>query len=264
MKKSKEINPRWGLTLMVALLLFAVLYLGIEAVFRVHPFPMGGMLKGVPGYVGEACPTVEAVPGLTGVSFSEELLPDPALFPCRVTYVYHPTVEAGCVIAQTPEGGALRKVSKGDPCTISLTVSMGRAQAKLPDLVGLDPREAENTLRRLGLNSQRIEMGITHGAYTVKDTRPEAGSLLDCGQTVTLLVPRQDTSAAMPVPDLTHMTVAEAAHALSDAGLCLGQVALCHALDPWGIRVGGFVCAQTHRTGDLLPFGYAVGVTLGD
>ncbi len=264
MKKSKGITPRWGATLMAVLLLIAVLYLGAEALFRVSLLPAGEALRGVTGYVGEACPEVMTVPALTGRRFSEDILPDPALFPCRVTYVYHPTAAAGGVISQTPAGGTLRKVSEDRPCTLSLTVSMGRAQAKLPDLSGLDPREAEKTLRRLGLHPRRVEMREIHGAYTVRATRPEAGCLLDRGETVTLLLPRQVTSEAVSVPDLAGMTAAEAADALSQAGLCLGQVQICRALDPWGIRMGGSVCAQTHRAGDLLPFGYTVGITLGE
>ncbi len=262
MKKRGKITPRWGLTLTVVLSLTAVLYLGAETLLGASLLPDRERWSQVEGYVGEAYPRVLTVPYLTGRRYAEEMLPDPTLFPCEVTYVYHPMAEAGRILAQTPEGGASRKVSRERPCRISLTVSMGRAQARLPQLAGLDPREAESILRRLGLNARRIEVGVTNGGYAVTDTRPEAGSLLDCGQTVTLLVPRQERAVALPVPDLTGMTVEEAGDALTNAGLTLGGVEILSTQDPWGIRVGGVVCAQSHTAGDLLPVGHAVNVQI--
>ena len=261
MKKAKGIARRWGATLMASLLLAGVLYVESQAIFGVTPLPAEDAARGFMGYVGEH-PALMTLPCLEGEAFDETRLPDPALFPCEVTYVYHPTVPAGRVISQSPRGGARRKVSLSRPCVISLTVSMGREMIRMPCLSGMDVREAESILLGLGMRARRVTPGERMGAYAVADTLPRAGTLLGRGQTVTLLVYDTPKASAVTVPDLTGMTAEEAADALAAVGLTRGRVETVAVPDPWGIREGGRVCAQTHAAGDLLPRGYAVGIAL--
>ena len=115
---------------------------------------------------------------------------------------------------------------------------------------------------RLGLLSRRVYVTSRTGESTVLVTKPTRGALLERGETVTLLVARPTAQGTLPCPDLTGLTAEQAAATLGEAGLTLGETRYSPVLDPWGIRER-VVCAQTHTAGSCLPYGHAVGITLG-
>lgn len=97
----------------------------------------------------------------------------------------HPVREAGVVIWQDPPAGTI--VPEGTPVT--LTLSDGKQQTPVPDLEGLEPRDAESVLRAGGLKVERTERVPFDGAAgIVIGTRPAAGTPRPVGSAVTLLV----------------------------------------------------------------------------
>ena len=214
------------------------------------------------GYVGDPIPLTVEIPHLVGCRFSQSTLPELQGLVYDVTYVYHPTAEEGRILSQTPAGGVSRKVTARDACVVSLVVSMGREQASVPRLSGMDPREAEGVLRRLGLTARRVYLPV-EGKGGVLMSRPASGCLLDRGDTVTLVLGRTSPRVASPCPDLTGLSAEQAEAVLRDAGLTLGEIKTLPTLDPFRIREGeDVVLAQSHAAGSYLPYGHAVSITL--
>ncbi len=97
----------------------------------------------------------------------------------------HAVRDAGVVIWQDPPAGTV--LPEGTPVT--LTMSDGKQQTPVPDLEGLEPRDAEAVLRAGGLKLERTERVPSDGASgVVIGTRPAAGTPRPVGSAVTLLV----------------------------------------------------------------------------
>lgn len=218
------------------------------------------------GYVGEPMPKTLQVPCLVGTMLSLNALPDPLEFACQITYVYHPTAPATTILQQTPKEGSLRKITD-EPCPLSLVVSMGKEQIPLPKLNGLDVREAEITLRALGLIPQRVY--VHHQPQHLNDriltTEPSQGTLMQRGDTVVLQVGQSPPALTIPCPDLLGLTLQEAVLVLQRVGLTIGDVHEELLFDPWQVREGyvdGVISAQNHPIGSFLPHGHPVDVTI--
>ena len=101
---------------------------------------------------------------------------------------------AGLVISQSPSAGS--EVEAGS--TVSITVSAGKEQAKVPNVIGKLRSEAVEAVREAGL-SPTIEEEETEVAGKVGralDQFPPPGSELEPGDTVTITVGKQ--AAALP------------------------------------------------------------------
>jgi eukaryotic-like serine/threonine-protein kinase len=92
----------------------------------------------------------------------------------------------GDVIAQDPAGGA--RVDSG--ATVTITVSIGRPQVEVPDVVGLRAGEAAGRIRGAGLVPERREQPVADPAQdgVAIDQRPGAGIELDEGGSVVIVV----------------------------------------------------------------------------
>ena len=92
----------------------------------------------------------------------------------------------GNVIAQTPSGGS--DVDRG--ATVTITVSTGRPQASVPDVVGLGLRDAGAQLGNAGLTPVTRERSVTDPAQdaVVIDQRPGAGTEVDEGTQVLIII----------------------------------------------------------------------------
>ena len=105
------------------------------------------------------------------------------------------TKQRGEVIGQDPSGGTQAK--KGS--TVHLTVSGGPGQASVPSVKGLGRRAAAKQLPELGFKvteSEQSDDTVPHDH--VIDTQPPAGTPLDRGSTVTLLVSTGPEQADVP------------------------------------------------------------------
>jgi eukaryotic-like serine/threonine-protein kinase len=97
------------------------------------------------------------------------------------------------VIAQEPGGGT--RVERGQRVTI--TVSSGREQVRVPNVVGLPPDEAAGELRAEGLDVVKRERAVSDPGQegTVIDQRPRAGADVDRGRAVVIVVGRLEQPA---------------------------------------------------------------------
>ena len=104
----------------------------------------------------------------------------------EVIYANSDTVEEGYVIRQTPKGGSL--VDEG--FTVTITVSRGVSQVKVPDLYGVSQEAAEKELNRLGLELGDVSSDYSGsvGEGDVIDQSIESGTMVDKGTAVSITI----------------------------------------------------------------------------
>jgi serine/threonine-protein kinase len=102
---------------------------------------------------------------------------------------------AGQVIRQSPSAGT--QVPPGAPVTI--VVSKGERQAKVPNVIGSERREAVEAIRAAGLTPavEEQETGVSGQVGRVIDQFPPPGTELEPKGEVTIVVGK----AAAPVPE---------------------------------------------------------------
>ena len=102
------------------------------------------------------------------------------------------------VISQTPAAGT--KLDKGERVTI--VVSEGRKQVDVPNLVGLSEADARRLLRSegLGITVRRRTTDNEEEDGQVLDQRPGAGTEVDEGRSVIVIVGRYEAPATPPDP----------------------------------------------------------------
>jgi serine/threonine-protein kinase len=119
----------------------------------------------------------------------------------------------GTVIGQDPTPGS--RVAKGK--LVNLFVSAGPGEATIPDLSGQGRLAARRQLSALHFRiAERRENSDTIGENRVISTSPAAGTKLERGQTVTLVISSGKRRAQ--VPDVTGRSEADARSALENAG----------------------------------------------
>jgi serine/threonine-protein kinase len=90
------------------------------------------------------------------------------------------------VISQSPAGGT--ELARGE--TVTITVSTGRPQADVPDVIGLSERSASSRLRSVGLEPVTQERTVTDPAQdgVVVEQRPGLGTQVDRGAEVVIVI----------------------------------------------------------------------------
>ena len=154
----------------------------------------------------------------------------------NVEYQYSNTVEEGKIISQTPSAGVTKKfLAEKQKIQIDLVVSKGTETTVLEDYTVRDYREAEAALRRLGLTvvveeaaSNYLDIG-----YVVR-TEPEAGTILNIGDTVTLYVNYGADTIKTSVPNFVGMTEADALIHVIENQLQVGKVTYERSGNPAG------------------------------
>jgi len=193
------------------------------------------------------------------VGFTEEdarsLLSDTGFRDIRTEPVFDPEVEAGQVASQNPEAGADAPLS----ATITLFVSQGAEERSVPDLAGRTASEAEAILRQQGFEvAQQLENSGDVPQGTVIRTQPGAGTVLEVGETVTLVVSAGPEQVI--VPNVTEKTEQTARDELQLAGFRVEVVE--QALPP-GSPDDGRVLAQNPAGGQRAQRGATVTITVG-
>jgi beta-lactam-binding protein with PASTA domain len=129
------------------------------------------------------------------------------------------TVPTGLVISQSPGSG--RRVEKGS--RVSIVVSGGPASAALMSVAGLPASKATERLRKAGFKpTVKKQASTTVAAGTVIGTEPSAGTEVQVGSTITVLV--SSGPAPVRVPDLTGDARRAAEATLANAELQTGTV----------------------------------------
>ena len=92
----------------------------------------------------------------------------------------------GDVISQSPAGGT--ELSRGE--TVTITVSTGRPQVDVPDVIGLSERDARSRLRSAGLEPVTQERTVTDPTQdgVVVEQRPGSGTQVDEGREVVIVI----------------------------------------------------------------------------
>ncbi len=163
---------------------------------------------------------------------------------------------AGEVLAQNPQEGST--VRAGD--TVGLQVSLGRPQVTIPDLVDRTQVAAASQLGNLGLvvGDPVEEPSNDIGAGRVIRTDPPAGTSVEEGSTVTLIV--SSGPAPVAVPDVIGQTESQATDTLQAQGFTrsveLVEVAFGSADD-------GRVVSQSPSGGQPAPAGSNVVIRVG-
>jgi eukaryotic-like serine/threonine-protein kinase len=144
-------------------------------------------------------PEQVAVPAVTGLSreSAEARLRDDG-FGVSVTEQESDEPE-GDVIAQSPAAGT--ELTRGE--TVTITVSTGRPQVDVPDVIGMNERSASSRLRSAGLEPVTQERTVTDPAQdgVVVEQRPGAGTQVDKGRQVVIVIGVLEV--AEPPPDTT-------------------------------------------------------------
>ncbi len=159
-------------------------------------------------------PGTGEVPSTSGLSAEEatERL-ETAGFEAAVEETNSESVEEGAVIYSEPKGGST--ATRGS--TVTIFVSKGPRQAKVPVLVGAQRRLAVQQVRGRGLVPSVSEEESSSPAGQVISQSPSAGSEVPLGSTVSIVVARGVSEAK--VPNVIGKLRSEAVQAMRDAGL---------------------------------------------
>jgi serine/threonine-protein kinase len=161
---------------------------------------------------------------------------------------------AGVVIGQRPTAG---EVPAGTQ--ITLTVSIGKGQIPIPNVVGLDQVTAAAQLAGQGFNpSTTQEPNDTIGVGKVIRTDPPANTPADTGSTVTMVV--SSGPAPVKVPNVEGLTESAARDTLQQAGLLQRVV---YQDVPTDSGQAGRVIAQSIPPSTEVPKGSTVVITVG-
>lgn len=162
-----------------------------------------------------AGPGTGTVPGgLAGVSEEEAVeRVEAAGFDPRVERVNSEAIEAGLVVRTNPSGGTT--ATRGS--SVTLFVSRGQRQSRVPVLVGTQRSVAEQQIRGRGLSPSIEEEESPSPEGEVIRQSPSAGSSLPRGSTVTIVVSAGEREAR--VPNVIGQERRAAVEALREAGL---------------------------------------------
>ncbi len=133
--------------------------------------------------------------------------------------MYSDSVPAGSILSQNPVAG--RPLEEGQ--AIVVDISRGPKTITLENYVGMEYRQAEVALRRLGLEPiVQTENDADAEKDSVIRTQPAAGESLSAGDTVVLVVSEGPKLKDVVVPDVTGLTLAQAEEKLRGEGLTPG------------------------------------------
>jgi eukaryotic-like serine/threonine-protein kinase len=136
-------------------------------------------------------------------------------FEVDVERVNSDAVEAGTVIRTEPGGG--NTATKGS--TVTLFVSRGPKLVKVPVVVGAQRETAVQRLRSHGLEASVSEAESPEPKGRVIRQSPDAGSRVEPGSTVAIVVSRGETEEGAKVPNVIGKERREAVEAIRAAGL---------------------------------------------
>jgi len=195
------------------------------------------------------------VPDLVGASEQDTVIPSWATL--KTEYRYQSGTAAGVVVEQEPLPNTTVKVDPRRPCVITLTVSMGEERRAIPNVLGMDRREAAAALREQGFSVSEVcqEGGV---ANRVAAVTPPVGKELPLGETVTITVSMGEAAETVTLPNLTGLSRASALLELFRLGLSVSAVseeADSHA-------PAGTVIRQSPPAGAILTKGAKVHLTV--
>ncbi len=175
----------------------------------------------------------------------------------NIEYEYSDEYESGFILEQSVDPDQIRKIKASE---ITLTISIGREQRKLPDLRYYSLNEAISEINNLNFELKitqvkRDDDAIEAGYLITTDPAP--GSIINKGDTITLVVSDGEMVQYVSVPNLVYdsqkknRTEEQAYKLLTDAGLKVGTVKRIQSID----YPEGTVLEQSIAVGEKVPSG---------
>jgi beta-lactam-binding protein with PASTA domain len=211
----------------------------ITVLFVFPPHNMAADLTRVPDVVGRTVDEARRRAEREDLAFEEAL-------------GIHHARPVGTVVAQEPLAGQM--AAPGSP--VRVTVSLGRPERPVPDVVGLSREQAEMILLQAGFEVDVTRVDASADVGQVVGTRPAPGTPVELPGSVRLLV--SAGASTVQVPDLAMQSLTEAEATLRRLGLRLGEV----AEDSAGLAAPGTVLGQSPAAGNEAARGARVSVTV--
>ena len=164
------------------------------------------------------------MPNVVGMDYkqADEALSKVGLVMSVTSKDYSNEFDKDMVITQNP--GKDRKVKKGRK--IEVTISKGSELITVPNITGIDIKDAIIKLGNVGLN-----MGKTDKAYdeekpegTVISQNPAKGTRHASGTNIDVVISQGKEPAKVSMPDLKGLTIDKARTVLEDKKLVLGEI----------------------------------------
>lgn len=169
------------------------------------------------------------------------------------TSINHDSVPAGYVISQVPEADA--PMEKGD--SLLATVSLGPANALMPDVTAIAYEDAVIRLKERGLSNVVVVKTVsTKPVGTVLEQSPISGAAYSANQSVELTI----SGGSTLVPDVMGRSREQAAQILSENNLTEGATDYVETSDASQI---GQVLAQSPLAGTMAMLSTPVTLTVG-
>jgi beta-lactam-binding protein with PASTA domain len=127
----------------------------------------------------------------------------------------------GSVVDQTPDAG--KSVHRDE--SVDLTVAVAPSRVRVPSVVGLPRSAAEDSLKAAGLGVGAVTLiSVRDQNEVIVRQLPVARTPADSGSLVDLVENRRPETRMVRVPDVTGLTIADAANTLRSDSLFLGAV----------------------------------------
>lgn len=234
----EEVSPlyKWLVTLGAVFATLVVMGMIVFGVFFLWPSWNEPKYVDVPNVVGQ---TVEEA---TSLAQKEKLA-------LKVSdYEITDEVEAGTIIRQTPLKEQV--VEPGTEIQVVVAKADEVVEVTVTDMIGIDGAEAQRILDKQGLISKidraysdTLELG------KVIDQEPSAGTVLEAGEAVKLIISKGPKEVMAKVPNLYNLTEDAAKLSLSNANLKLGKVTQkAHDTMPIGVVMEQSISANTDAT----------------
>jgi serine/threonine-protein kinase len=195
------------------------------------------------------------VPDVRGVSYAEAVrrLADAGFRADTAEQTWSGTAARGTVIAQRPHANDVEE--RG--ALVLLDISLGRRQTRVPDVVGMNEREARLALAAEGFTVSEAAAEVSDQPRgQVLATIPRVGELATLPVAVRLRTSAGPSSVA--VPDVTGRPFAEARVQLEQVGLTTGRALAGEA----GSGAPGNVVKQDPAAGSSVRAGTAIRLTV--
>ena len=169
--------------------------------------------------------------------------------------VYSPDQEEGKITSQTPGKGA--KVSKGKVITVK--ISLGKKDGVVPNIVGMDYKEAKAYLKDFGFElGMVVKVKSTKPENTVITQSVEAGSTADKGTVIDVEVSDGKGKEMKEVPYLIGKDVDTAKSEIIAAGFKVGNIYY-EESDEYPKNT---ITSQQYKSGEELEEGTAIDIVV--
>ena len=200
------------------------------------------------------------VPNFINMNFEEVFskYPDLAIDPTP-KYVYNTTYEAGRVIEQSPEAGAM----VSPDTVITLSVATNNDMVQVPDVTNYNYEEAQTILEAKGFTVELLQAYVNDmDEDTVVYTDPKADTFALYGSRIYVYyaTSNEEAKGTTRVPNVVGDQESVARQKILAAGLKVGAI----TTDESSAALKGYVIGQNPATGSTVNAGTVVNLVIGN